>query len=206
MGKTTSMKITWKHDSKDLSWPLSFEKKVEIFYERTLGWQLHIADIVSNGGKPLSLEGDLPEHRPVPHGGFAVLQICLSYFETIAQYQSARKQKPATLFKEGVHAVFPELTRRNRAIVEAFLGVLWQQARNGLYHVSMTRPGVELGQPGKDIAMAFNPSSNQLVINPHILPRALKKHLKSYRDQLLDAKNVELRRNFESMFNKENGL
>ena len=54
--------------------------------------------------------------------------------------------------------------------------------------------------------MAFIPSHKQLIIDPHVLPKALKKHLASYRDQLLDPNNKELRQNFEKMFNKDNGL
>jgi hypothetical protein len=202
------MKITWTHDSREIPWPPSFEKKVEIFYHRTLGWQLYIADIISNGGKPLSHEENPVELPSVPHSGFAVLQICLSYFETIAQYQSANPQNMSStaLFREGVRAVFPELAVGDQADVAAFLDVLWVQGRNGLYHVSMTRGGIGLGQPGNDIAMAFIPSKKQLVIDPHVLPKALISHLKLYCDQLLDPQKADLRQRFEAMFDKENGL
>src|SRR4051812_21272926 len=102
------MMLTWKHDSQSTPWPPPFESKVDIFYHRTLGWQLHIADLISNGGTPLGSQTQIPA---VPHSGFAVLQICLSYFETIGQCQQIN---PATTqsneyFKEGVRAVFPEL-------------------------------------------------------------------------------------------------
>jgi len=202
------MKITWTHDSDELRSPLTFEKKVEIFYHRTLGWQLHIADIVSNGGKPLGQDENAPELSAVPHAGFAVLQICLSYFETIAQYQSADPQHKSStaLFKEGVHAVFPQLLEGNQADVDEFLTVLWKQGRNGLYHASMTRSGVGLGQPGGGIAMAFRPSVKQLVIDPHVLPKVLKTHLTSYCDQLLNPNNTDLRHNFATMFDRENSL
>ena len=39
------MKITWTHDSGEIPWPPSFDKKVDIFYHRTLGWQLHILKV-----------------------------------------------------------------------------------------------------------------------------------------------------------------
>ena len=44
------MWITWKHEDSDFGAPLTFEQKVEVFYEQTLGWQLHIADLVASGG------------------------------------------------------------------------------------------------------------------------------------------------------------
>jgi len=201
------MMITWTHDNRKIAWPPSFEQKVEIFYQRVLGWQLHIADLISNGGKPMSHEHNIADISSVPHSGFAVLQICLSYFEMVAQYQ---RKKPKTTdsedFKAGVHAVFPALSKGNQADVDAFLAMLYKNARCGLYHSSMTRDGVGLGQPGHGIAMAFIPSHKQLVIDPHVLPKALKKHLASYRDELLDPNNKELRQKFEAMFDKDNGL
>jgi hypothetical protein len=203
------MWITWKHDDQKIPWPPSFEQKVDIFYHRLLGWQLHVADLVSNGGKPLAKVGEeLETLRTIPHSGFAVLQICLSYFETMAQYQ---RVNPSTkcdgdFFREGVHAVFPELGKRRPAEIDAFLNILYKNARCGLYHSSMTRVGVGLGQPGNNIAMAFNPANKQLVIDPHVLPRTLKAHLESYRQQLLDSNNSDLRRNFEMQFNKDNGF
>lgn len=39
------MWITWKDQAQALSWPLTFDQKVELFYEQSLGWQLHIADL-----------------------------------------------------------------------------------------------------------------------------------------------------------------
>ena len=54
--------------------------------------------------------------------------------------------------------------------------------------------------------MTFSPATKQLVIDPHVLPKALKAHLESYRIQLLDRNQGILRRNFETQFNKDNGL
>lgn len=85
------MQLTWMHDSTALSWPLAFEQKVELFYEQTIGWQLHIAELVANGGTaygdPGNREGSVI--KAVRHSGFAVLQICLSYFETIGRHTGA---------------------------------------------------------------------------------------------------------------------
>ena len=44
------MWITWKHEHGNFGSRLTFEEKVDVFYEQTLGWQLHIADLVANGG------------------------------------------------------------------------------------------------------------------------------------------------------------
>ena len=105
-----------------------------------------------------------------------------------------------------MRAVFPELSKADSVKVDEFLTVLWQQGRNGLYHSSQTRGGVGLGQPGSGVARAFDAGRKQLVIDPHVLPKAPKSHLADYCQRLLDPLNVDLRQSFEEMFNKENGL
>lgn len=42
--------MSWKQLKSGYPNPLTFEQKVEVFYEQTLSWQLHIADLVANGG------------------------------------------------------------------------------------------------------------------------------------------------------------
>lgn len=81
------MRITWKDEDDNLAWPIRIEKKIDIFYQQALGWQLHIADLVVNGGLPL--DGGTTV-QAIKHSGFAVLQICLSYFETIGKYQAPK--------------------------------------------------------------------------------------------------------------------
>src|SRR5216683_7631466 len=136
------MWITWTHNDANLSWPLTFEKKVEIFYERALGWQLHIADLVANGGQPL---GAACSVKRLEHSDFAVLQICLSYFETVGHYlrpnppapkRKGPKIKGGYFFKEGVRAVLPQLLASYGEAVEELLDQLYGGARNGLYHNS----------------------------------------------------------------------
>jgi len=156
-----------------------------------------------------STHGEKVEALPgIPHSGFAVLQVCLSYFETIAQYQrvNPKTKRDGDFFREGVHAVFPKLQQEQKDDIDALLKLLYKNARCGLYHSSMTRAGVGLGQPGKNIAIAFFPQKNQLVIDPHRLPKVLKLHLEFYRRQLLDPNEGDLRNKFETQFNKDNGL
>lgn len=106
------MWITWKQKAADVAWPpTTIEEKVEIFYARALGWQLHIADLAANGGPPL--DSACPVAR-LEHSDFAVLQICLSYFETVGHYQKppklpdgqSKKEREGYFFKEGVRG-FP---------------------------------------------------------------------------------------------------
>jgi hypothetical protein len=204
------MQITWKHKDTDFSWPLSFENKVEIFYERALGWQLHIADLVANGG---TAYGEAGSHEgnvvsSIRHSGFAVLQVCLSYFETIGQYEqkNAGTNTSTGYFKEGVRSVLPKLHKSHGNAIAKLLARLYEGARNGLYHNSMTAPGVGLGQPSNGEAMVYVPESDIFVISPERLPKILKQHLERFRAKLLDSRNASLRQNFERRFDEHNGI
>lgn len=199
--------LTWKHYSDEIPLPWIFEQKVDVFYHRVLGWQLHIADIVANGGKPLSEKGDADELKAIPHSGFAVLQICLSYFETIGKYQEVNRQKtsPTDFFKQGVYAVFPNLAKQEKHIADKFLDLFYEGARCGLYHSSITTPDIFLANTYSAMLFKLKPKP-RLFINPSILPEALKHHLTNYCNELLKKENRKLRFNFEKRFNKENGI
>lgn len=100
------MWITWRHQDADFAGALTFDQKVEVFYEQTLGWQLHIADLIANGGPTFGENHEVPSVR---HSGFAVLHICLSYFELIGSLVTSPGQTPTAAFKAGVRHVLPGL-------------------------------------------------------------------------------------------------
>jgi len=195
------MKITWKDEDTDLVWPLTFEKKVGIFYHQALGWQLHIADLISNGGEEF---GSGRKVASVDHSGFAVLQICLSYLETIGKHQGV-KRRDGKNFRAGTLEVFPELEKVPASAQEGLLDALYFGARCGLYHNSRTSRGVGLGQPQNGEAIVYDDQTQTLVINPHLLPRALKGHLELHWAKLLDPKNVLPRQHFADWFDESFG-
>jgi hypothetical protein len=192
------MKITWNHDRTDFPVQLSLEQKIEIFFQQTWGWQLRVADLIANGGEPI---GGGPEVEKVEHSGFAVLQICLSYFETIGQCVALGGSEAC--FKAGVRAVFPSLASTDVEFVDSLLHQLYVDARCGLYHSSRTRRGVGLGQPPEDSSMAFDRARRLLVISPERLPKALIRHLEAYCSRLSDSSNVAARAAFEQWFDRE---
>lgn len=194
------MWISWKHQDTELSWPLTFEQKVDLFCEQALGWQLHIADLVANGGTTF---GEGKSVASIRHSGFAVLQICLSYFETIGHYTAEWSDSKAA-FRQGVFEVFPDLRDSNPVIVNGFVEALYRDARCGLYHnVRTARAG--LGQPPGGEAMAYDGDSQRVVISPERLPGVLKAHLERLRAALLDEGNWELRTRFERKFDHDSG-
>ena len=67
------MWMTWKHEDADFGASFTFEQKVEVFYEQTLGWQLHIADLVANGGTTFGeLKDGKGGERRSEHSSFRV--------------------------------------------------------------------------------------------------------------------------------------
>ncbi len=194
------MKITWKDQDTDFVRPLTIEQKIEIFYQQALGWQLHIADLIANGGDPL---GGGAKVASIDHSGFAVLQICLSYLETIGNFRELAKGKGfGAIFRAGAQEVFPKLRKAPKKMLDA----LYYGARCGLYHNSRTARGVGLGPTPNGEAIDYDSVSNILAINPQRLPQVLKRHLENYRTELLDSNNIHARQCFERQFDKDIGL
>jgi len=197
------MWITWKDQDADLAWPITLERKIDIFCEQVRGWQLHVADMIANGGDPL---GGGAKVRPIPHSGFAVLQICLSYFETIGKHRDLVAGGSKEYFKAGAQDVFPVLQNVPHDVRNKLLDVLYVDGRCGLYHNSRTGRGVGLGQTPSGEAMAYLPDEQVLVIYPERLPHALKCHLERYRAELLDPTNVDARQRFGRQFDQDFGV
>jgi len=191
------MWITWRHQDTDFNWPLTFAEKVELFYEQTLGWQLHIADVVANGGNIFpEVRDGVPVQEttvsvlPIRHSGFSVLQICLSHFETLGRYTGVTSDSKAA-FVAGVNRVFPQFAALN------FAKVLYRDTRCGLYHnVRSARVVVAL----LDKAVQYDPTTGRILICPELFPGVLKSHLDQFRDELLREERGALGKAFERQF------
>lgn len=192
---------SWKHKDTDFTHPLTFNEKVDLFYEGTLGWQLHIADLIANGGTTFGREGKPGYHvDAIDHSGFAVLHICFSYFELVGSMVMV-KPDDTNPFMAGVKHVFPGLPVGSPD-VERLLTLLFDGARNGLYHQGRTRHGVGLGAPPHGAAIGYSSQNDSVVISPSLLPKALKAHLEKFRLELLDTANTKLRERFQRRFDK----
>lgn len=137
-------------DHTEFTSPLTLEEKVDLFYEQTLGWQLHIADLIANSGMTFEANGGASYHVPeVEHSGFAVLLICLSYFELVGSIilpKSTKSKQSKVRFVAGVQQVFPALFK-SQANGERLATLLYKGARCGLYHAGRTLHRVGLGSP-----------------------------------------------------------
>ncbi len=195
------MWISWKHEHTDFTSPLTFEQKVDVFYEQTLGWQLHVADLLANGGTTF---GDFkPGHGGhdvtcIRHSGFAVLHICLSYIELVGSLERTRRESSAKTFEMGLRAV-PGLIESSQ-MTSRVAKRLYEGARCGLYHEGRTRPGIGLGQPPNGYAIARDTKTDSIAFSPERLPRVLKAHLEQLRRELLNPVNAQLRQRFRRRF------
>jgi hypothetical protein len=197
------MWISWKHRKTDFSPPLTFEQKVDVFYEQTLGWQLHIADLVANGGNTFDANNpDKPGYAVVAinHSGFAVLHICFSYFELVGSLVKPKAKNLTEKFKFGVREVLPSIFNGS-ADDEKLLKCLHKGARCGLYHLGRTRSKVGLG--GNNV-ITYVATDDRVVISPSLLPVALKAHLEKLKLDLLNPANIALRQEFQTCF--DNGF
>jgi len=187
----------WKHEHSDFTSPLTFEQKVDLFYEQTLGWQLHIADLIANGGITFGRNGN-PGDRvdAIDHSGFAVLHVCLSYFELVGSIALPNKSSYSETFKAGARRVFPAVFTGS-ANSEDALQRLYKGARCGLYHAGRTRSRVGLSDTS---IIAYD--SRGVTVCPKLLPKELKAHLDNFKLELLNPTNKALQEQFVKLFDK----
>ncbi len=187
MDKLPVFAISPKYNTLDFPNGMTLENKIEVFADRINGWQIGIAKKII-------------QHE-IQHSGFALLHIVFSYFEMIRKYLSGYVGDGGSRsnFKIGVKATFPEIGLEE----VKFLNALFESVRCGLYHLGMTKINVMLrcDIPG---SIGFNSERNILVICPDYLVEDLDIRFHKYVADLRNPKNIELRKNFESRFDKDN--
>jgi hypothetical protein len=209
------MWISPSYQDTDFSPPLALEDKITLFEDRVLGWKLYIADRIINGRD--HLDPDNPR-QPIPHSGYAALDILTSYFEMIAKYIEGYvgTHKSKAFFKIGVANVFPGLysddTRDQLGLsheahmkeIDGLLTFLYETVRCGLYHSGRVQGRVIL-DGSAPAAMGFRPGDIVLRLNPHMLVPDLIGHFKLYISSLRDQDNQALRINFQKRFDFDPG-
>jgi hypothetical protein len=198
-----NMWISPNHALEEFGGQLSLDNKITVFEDRTLGWQIDVADILINGRSGVPALEDVPRN---PHAGFAVLSILFSYFEMIAKLEDGfvGQGQYRTYFERGFGRVFPDLMQHPPTTAKGVLDKVYTGVRCGLYHVGITAPGVQLDGE-YPCAVTFSEDGNALLVNPLLLPDVLRQHLKSYVSRLRDPANADLRRKFEARFDHWEG-
>jgi hypothetical protein len=204
------MWISPSYQDSDFRYPLGVDDKITIFEDRVLGWKLDIADQVINGK---TSTGGSEERQPVPHSGYAALDIVFSYFEMIAKYEDGyvQKRRSEKYFRRGVYSVFPQMRAHQVpanvpgvqgkvvSVIDYVLDLMYDGVRCGLYHSGATNGRVELSA-GFRAPLVFDPQNISLGINPHLLVPKLRAHFIDYINRLRDENSSDLRKKFEARF------
>ncbi|MBN1991948.1 MAG: hypothetical protein JW953_04545 [Anaerolineae bacterium] len=182
-----SLAISPHYNNTDFPSGLTLDDKIEVFADRVRGWQLEVAQEVSD---------------KLGYSGFAVLHIVMSYFEMIAKFREGftERGKSRHFFREGIYWVFPELQDHLSELSDTVLDQLYEEVRCALYHGGITAHTVML-TGDIETALAFSEDGSLVVINPHRLVPALSAHFEAYVHDLGNPKKDELRRKFEARFN-----
>ena len=204
------MYISPNYRTQDFSQTPSIDDKIAIFADRTMGWKLDIADQLINGRR----RGDGSEERsPIPHSGYAVMDIVFSYFEMIAKYEDGFTQKGQSekYFKLGVYSVFPNMKHHQVpakipggqgkliSVIDYVLDLLYEGIRCGLYHSGITNGQIVI-TGGIPEPMALDLQNMVLIINSHLLTPKLITHFNDYVNRLRNPNNLDLRHKFEARF------
>lgn len=197
-------------DGEDIGSPRSWslEYKIDIFYARTDGWHLKIADRCINGWvnedgiqaiNTIHHEGHV---HYIPDSAWAVLQIVLYYFETIGyfkyfdQLDRNGRYRNGKSFKIGIADVFPEFKDQ-----DTIKNILWTDLRNGLYHTGVNKSRVRLLHTTTTKPISYDTNRYIVIVDPHKLILKLREHLNEYVELLRKPNEQILRQNFENGFN-----
>jgi hypothetical protein len=159
---------------------LNIETKIDIYADRVFGWFLNIAT-------------DLEENN---EAGFVILMICMSQIEGIEQFKRGEKTKRGEsmeLIKDCLKRIFTI-----SSLNEERLKKMIDELRNGLFHDGMTRKNLFISGD-YPLAISFL-EGDSIIINPHLFLNKIRGEFEQYINLLKDPVQVDLRKNFETMF------
>ena len=159
---------------------LNIDTKIEVYADRVFGWFLDIATKLQEDNE----------------SGFVILMICMSQIEGIEQFKRGEKTKKGEsmkLIKDCLKRIFT-ISSLNEERLEKMIDEL----RNGLFHDGMTRKNFFINGE-YPIAVAFL-EGDLIMVNPHLFLNKIRGEFEQYISLLKDPVNVDLRKNFEKMF------
>ncbi len=159
---------SWKN------WP--FEEKVRLFQEQIQGWVISVARDI--------------KQESIAHADFAILSILLSYFENISKFTEGydRRYDSKNHFVKGIRLIYP------RKFQQKTIELLYDQARNGMYHIGLTGTKVEIDC---SISCGIIYQKHRFIVCPEKLIEEIQKHFNKYISELNNSSNRRLRKNFE---------
>jgi len=155
------------------NWP--FNEKVRLFQEQIQGWVINVARDIKK--------------QSIAHADFAILSMLLSYFENISKFTEGYdgKYESRNHFVKGIKLTY------SRKFQKKTIELLYDQARNRMYHVGLTGTKVELNC---SISCGLIYQRNRFIICPEKLIDEIQRHFNSYVTKLNNSSNRLIRKNF----------
>ena len=162
--------------------------KIDAFEKHVLDRQLRIAQILGQHFKNNS-PGD-----PLSESAFAILNLCLQYFEMYEQFASGQssKDKSGEFFGRGFQKVFP-----NHGFAASDISRIYKMLRCGMYHTAMPKDRCGLS---RDLSIPILDDNGVILINPSLFVDAIIQHFNQYCADLRTGCDCLLQCNFETMW------
>jgi hypothetical protein len=156
---------------------------VDAFEKHVLTRQLKIARILADHFVA-DREGD-----PLSESAFAILHLCVHYFEMVEQFESGQSSdsRSKLFFVRGFRKVFPALV-----ITESDLEAIYRTLRCGMYHSGIPKSRIFLD---RDFDCAISFEDGTLTINPSLFVDVLIQHFENFCSFLRDDVHHQLQEN-----------
>ncbi|MEX0728924.1 MAG: hypothetical protein WD065_21800 [Planctomycetaceae bacterium] len=168
----------------------TISNKIDEFEKHVYGRQLRIAQVLSS-----HFQVDSPGD-PLSESAFAILNLCLSYFEMFEQFSTSRPSNGQSelFFERGFEKVFP-----NHKFPTGEITRIYRTLRCGMYHIAMPKGRCRLT---REIPDPFLIDNGVLLINPARFVDSVIDHFVQYCAVLRAGCDYQLQSNFEEMWDK----
>jgi len=172
-----------------LTKPITIDTYIDIFEDRTIFWFIKPAHILSE----------------YEHGGYSILSLLGSYFESYAQYEKGKKSKNKSkeFFRFGFLSVFPDIhSKYSPSQIDEIIEIMYVGFRCGLFHDGLPRDKIMLTNDGFPITFIYSPIREicDIHINTFRFIKAIEIHFHKYIEKLLNPTQKELRENIKKAF------
>jgi hypothetical protein len=198
--------VSPKFDALKLQNP-TIEDKIDVFEDQVNGWIFNHANVLVS-----------PQNPQYQHSGVAVLMLVGSYFESFAAFLRGESSEGRSkqFFADGLRDVCPDIfttaqeedPANAERVYSAFAHTFYAELRCGLFHEAMVRgkiliaPGMpDVGNAGLGALIDTTTHTlSTIVIDPARFLSHVENHFASYVAKLRDPNQIDLRRNFERVW------
>ncbi len=166
-----------RNPSKKLD-PNDVETQIDIYENSTRYWFFNVAERLKQDNE----------------AGFVVLQLAISYIESIEQYKTGKSSNndSKSFFSNSLKKIFPEIK-----FTKEILDHIYDEVRSGLVHNAITKKDVVISTKFQDTIKIEN---KNILINPHKFLDRIIYDFEEYIKKLRNENEVNLRERFKTFF------